>query len=304
MDDTRHYIVTLPDKDHNPTQYLKLSDDLSKSLGDVKAFPGSAADFAAMISVHELEHLITRQQSVQQYLYDVVQGMGGKPSDYGVAYRNEDHLKEIESDLSVVHALKGQVHQDALQYFAAVRVVQSVEDSLSHALSHHQFGRGERAVGNTGQLHVGHSHSTGFYVDKYIAEPNVKSQSVFFYDTTMDVNSFYDATSEYFFQELSDHFKTEKSFDEFQSYQTSPLGLRPPNPAQMIVNDCLEHDPPVYSAGARVIAERYLDNIAGTLGVKSQSFSTYKQDIEVQVNQHAEDALKVESRSGVIIKPE
>lgn len=266
--------ITVPNSTLNVERFFHGNfEEQQNVLGDIAQAPGSSEDWAALIAVHEAEHALDdHQNKIDEYFDSVGEDLR---EDRLPLYLSTTHAKEIESDISAARNLDGQIPDEVIQYWAANRILASTDRHMEYSM-HKARGRDiDNPLFRSGE------HDTGFHLDSYLQTGEIPD----YFETTKTVNGFYDKTARYYADEMQERFEENGRGDAFQQHKSDLLET--PNAAQTIdiVRRALNEAPPVYTPAQQIIAQRYIDNMEGTLGIEPQSMNEMAKKAEVELQE-------------------
>lgn len=226
---------------------------------DIKPVPGTPAQQAAAIIVHEIEHAVHHQRTIENY-FDKVDASIDKNGckDIGFSLENNVmHARELESVLSEVNALKDTVPKELFEYQAAYYIAKFHGNHMVNANERHP-------VAVETPLRHNQYMTIGFQMHDYIQTGEIPDYA----QSTMDVNQFFATTKSLYHDALQD------------------AGLQPrdaPSTVSVtmsVVRQGLKDD--AYTPQEAHVAQVFLTAMGDDLGIKAQDIDSVKMRIEEQ----------------------
>jgi|GEM_PF-5994595 len=200
---------------------------------DLENIPGTPQEWAELIAYHELEHVAQDgQKALDMYA-----------QEHGLSAQTKTLLSEIEADCGAFHALEDRISPEVLDHLVATRIVSGIYSAFDSSTD-------VNASANF-------THETGFH----LAEYHLTGEIPDFEHTQQSANGFYSTI----YEKFDDHkdLLEEQGADTLASYEFSK---DLPSLLGMVIEmrDAGEFTDPAQEQ----IAQHFIDNIQGTLGVE------------------------------------
>lgn len=258
--------------------------------------PGTNEEWAAIVTAHETEHYIDALKDrdpkiMPPEMKAALEMMPPETKNLLAGMENIlANMRETESDMSSANALSGQVNPDMLPYLAALRMGDSMLQTLPRLVDA-RASSSENSIVTV--LDKVASHDTGYVLNEYLATGIIPDHLGM--HTT--IGSFYEKTAQQYAQ---------RAAGPLQEAGRSQTALKDMGPLTLsdtvdLVQRTLAQDPPVYSPQEEQIAQTFVDSMTGQLGIERGNIDrTIKNSIESLPPQTQPDAPAAES--DVVIK--
>lgn len=223
--------------------------------------PGTNAEWAAVVTAHETEHLIDAAKDrdpkiLPPELRAVIELTGDTMSMMGTIQETFSHMREIEADLSAVQAVYGQVTPEILPYWGAIRIGDSMINTMPQLLRE-KIPENENII--VVPSAVRDNHDTGYFVSEYLETGNIPD----YFEMKSAVDGFYDKTADQLIAAAQAPLK------EAGQPQATLRTLTPSlSDTVDLVQRTLAQDPPVYSPAEAQIAQKFVEGMTEQLGIE------------------------------------
>lgn len=223
--------------------------------------PGTNAEWAAVVTAHETEHLIDAAKDrdpkiLPPEMRAVIELTNETMSMMGPLQETLSHLREIEADLSAVQAVYGQVTPEILPYWGAVRIGDSMINTMPQLLRE-KIPENENI--NLVPPAVRDNHDTGYFIAEYLETGNIAE----YFETKSAMDGFYGKTADQYIAAAQAPLK------EAGLPQTTLRTLTPSlSDTVDLVQRTLAQDPPVYTPAEAQIAQKFVEGMTEQLGIE------------------------------------
>lgn len=223
--------------------------------------PGTNEEWAALVAAHEMEHYIDaskdRDPKIMSPELRAMLEMTEPDFLMGSLQEGMAHLREIEADLSAVHAVEGKVTPEILPYWAALRTGDSMIETMPQILR-------EKIPDDQGiqmmRPHVRDTHDTGYFLSEYL-ETGAIPEYMHLKEAT---DGFYGKTADQYIA------AAQNALRQSNAPGASLSSLPAPSLSDMVdlVQRTLTQDPPVYTPAEAQMAQKFVDGMTGPLGIE------------------------------------
>lgn len=247
-----------------PGENFSLMDntEIHRSLQQAKnPPPGTNAEWAAVVTAHETEHLIDAAKDrdpkiIPPEMRAVIELTNDTMSMMGPLQEMLSHLREIEADLSAVQAVDGQIMPEILPYWSAVRIGDSMINTMPQLLRE-KIPENENIT--MAPPTVRDNHDTGYFVSEYLETGNIPD----YFEMKSAMDGFYSKTADQYIAAAQAPLK------EAGQPQTALRTLTPSlSDTVDLVQRTLAQDPPVYTPAEAQIAQKFVEGMTAQLGIE------------------------------------
>jgi len=180
---------------------------------------GELIYYALFTNAHESEHVGDKCQInirlATSTIIDTIEQYGFELPEL---FKNklDRQLREIDADIGAMNALQDTVSDEFKEYIAAFRIAMQNPariDKYFHDVKDKRYNSGKASEGNLeGPLYIADNHETGFHLAQYLQTREIPD----YYTTQLNVNTFYEASFEYYFAKLEAQLNSPEKKEQFK----------------------------------------------------------------------------------------